>query len=278
MPWEHCGATVLDDQPCPACGCTKETWTVDFQTPRTFKVTRRLAARFVVLDADAPVETPVPGVGWRATLPGGAAAEGETDELGAARVNVSTAGAWTLELPEVRPGELIAVSPDPEPSEEELPAGEAAGVRLSLRVGTRYEVRIRPRLEVRLVAHGEPLASRRYRLRLGDDEDTGTLDDQGVLRATVPAGVTEAEVFVDDGEGGELHVVLAVEDALAPIDQPTGLQQRLTNLGFDCGDEDGALGPATARALRTFQRAHGLEVTGEADAPTRDALIDRHGG
>ncbi len=47
------------------------------------------------------------------------------------------------------------------------------------------------------------------------------------------------------------------------------LQAGLTRAGFDAGTPDGVLGNKTATALRAYQRANGLAVTG---TPTRDIL------
>jgi hypothetical protein len=49
-------------------------------------------------------------------------------------------------------------------------------------------------------------------------------------------------------------------------------QVRLTYLGFDPRGVDGVLGPGTRRALRAFQQAHTLPVSGEPDDATLEAL------
>ena len=50
------------------------------------------------------------------------------------------------------------------------------------------------------------------------------------------------------------------------------LQQALADRGLDIGGIDGVFGPATDRALRTFQRQSGLVENGVVDEPTRAAL------
>jgi lytic murein transglycosylase len=53
------------------------------------------------------------------------------------------------------------------------------------------------------------------------------------------------------------------------IDDRRELQRGLTRAGFDTGGADGVIGPRTEAAIRDFQRARGLPVTG---APSRDLL------
>jgi hypothetical protein len=50
-------------------------------------------------------------------------------------------------------------------------------------------------------------------------------------------------------------------------------QERLKAAGFDPGAVNGRLGPRTKTALRQYQAAYGLPVTGALDAATRKALL-----
>jgi hypothetical protein len=38
MPWEHCGRTINDDQPCPSCGVEKPIHTIQFDQTRLFQI------------------------------------------------------------------------------------------------------------------------------------------------------------------------------------------------------------------------------------------------
>ena len=50
------------------------------------------------------------------------------------------------------------------------------------------------------------------------------------------------------------------------------VQQTLQSRGFQAGPVDGVMGPATQRAIRSFQRAENLEVTGQLNSRTLVAL------
>ena len=56
------------------------------------------------------------------------------------------------------------------------------------------------------------------------------------------------------------------------------LQTRLVELGYLTGSVDGAFGNATRTAVKAFQGAKGLSVTGEVDEATHNALYSANGG
>ncbi|OZM72691.1 N-acetylmuramoyl-L-alanine amidase [Amycolatopsis antarctica] len=60
----------------------------------------------------------------------------------------------------------------------------------------------------------------------------------------------------------------------APVfgDDVLALQERLTELGYNCGRPDAVFGPQTEHALRNFQREYGLTVDGICGAATIRAL------
>ena len=60
-----------------------------------------------------------------------------------------------------------------------------------------------------------------------------------------------------------------VEDGVLGFSEKEALQRRLTALGYDLGEIDGIVGPATREALRGWQAARGLAVDGY---PTRALL------
>jgi len=55
-------------------------------------------------------------------------------------------------------------------------------------------------------------------------------------------------------------------------DQIREVQRALLRRGYDAGPEDGSFGPWTARALRMFQKAQQLPVTGQLDDRSLAAL------
>ncbi|MBX3729232.1 MAG: carboxypeptidase regulatory-like domain-containing protein [Candidatus Sumerlaeia bacterium] len=70
------------------------------------------------------------------------------------------------------------------------------------------------------------------------------------------------------GPGEENVFVLFAEPARSDRAQLADVQRRLQALGFEPGPIDGLMGPMTANAVRQFQTAHGLPVTGQPDEAT----------
>jgi hypothetical protein len=101
------------------------------------------------------------------------------------------------------------------------------------------------------------------------------LDADGWLRAAVPLDATELEVvFHPETDYAQTRVMRLAH--LDPAEEVRGIQQRLNNLGFACGAEDGDAADRTKAAIEDYQRAHGLAETGELDDSTCAHLGGRH--
>jgi N-acetylmuramoyl-L-alanine amidase len=116
-------------------------------------------------------------------------------------------------------------------------------------------------LRLTLLDNGEPRANAEYVLTIDGERREGRTDGEGTLAEPLPCGARRAVLRIGEEE---LDVQLGGVD---PIEEPSGVRQRLENLGFAGPD-----------AIRRFQESRGLEATGEADQATRDRLLQDHGG
>jgi N-acetylmuramoyl-L-alanine amidase len=107
----------------------------------------------------------------------------------------------------------------------------------------------------------------------GTWEQEGWTDPSGRVEFRVPADVKEARLRV--GAAPE-EFPLRLGD-LDPVQEVSGVQGRLNNLGFPCGPVDGVLGSMTQAALRAFQAHVGIDPSGEVDTQTRERLVAEHG-
>lgn len=118
---------------------------------------------------------------------------------------------------------------------------------------------------------GAPRAHRDYLLEVDGVRHTGRTDAEGVLRNYIHNGARRGRLTIE----GELEREVLFGH-LDPIETVSGVQKRLTNMGFPCADDGGELRAATIVALRTFQRLCGLEPTGAIDDATREEIRACH--
>ena len=132
-------------------------------------------------------------------------------------------------------------------------------------------------LNLRLCVEDQPLANQRYELVIDGDERNvfrGTTDANGNISGVpIPGNAREGVLTVGDEDKLVFHLRLG---HMSPKDDVKGVQRRLSNMGYTV-EATGKLDSATRRALRRFQRAAGLQVTGEPDGSTQEALRVKHG-
>ena len=119
---------------------------------------------------------------------------------------------------------------------------------------------------------GAVLADKPFKLVVeGWEPVLGTTDEKGRLSCEVAAGIQKAILFFR-------HRRFELElDALPGIEEVAGVQERLNLLNYFSGRVDGDLGPRTRNALKSFQRKHALNETGECDETTLHSLKETFG-
>lgn len=98
----------------------------------------------------------------------------------------------------------------------------------------------------------------------------GTTTSDGRIEAPVPPR-TKHGVLVLDGR----RIPIRLRD-LDPANSPSGIRQRLKNLGYVPGTGTGPLDKDDRAALQRFQADHDLSVTGEPDSDTIKELRTFH--
>ena len=139
--------------------------------------------------------------------------------------------------------------------------------------GSAYRFRRRAIPEIfrlQVLADGEACAGVPYEIEIDGVTRTGSTGSDGVV----------SEAISPDARRGVLRIggrsIGLVFGYLEPLNVPAGAQQRLTNLGFNCGSPDGALDAETVAAIRQFQERFGLIITGQLDAATLKVLEQAH--
>jgi hypothetical protein len=127
---------------------------------------------------------------------------------------------------------------------------------------------------LRLLQDGEPRESVSYNFRCGNFFAEGKSDSDGYLTFQVPASVTNGALTVIDKHNATETFNINIGH-LDPIEEITGVQKRLKNLGFKC-KETGKSDDATNSAVSAFREKHKLEGEG-IDDKLRDKLKTIHG-
>ncbi|MFT3767398.1 MAG: peptidoglycan-binding domain-containing protein [Minicystis sp.] len=168
------------------------------------------------------------------------------------------------------PGDVVYV---PEKEAEELPIQKGTTNRYVAKVP-------KVTLDLRFHDGDSPFANESYEVRGLGSPLQGTTDGEGRVSVKVPVHVAEVQVVFPDR-----RVAFPVRVGhLDPIEEPTGVRQRLQHLGFyeaaqadapDWADLDAV--ERDRRAVTAFQTRHGLPSSGDMDDETRAALQKAHG-
>lgn len=135
----------------------------------------------------------------------------------------------------------------------------------------------------------EAMEIAKYELKTNSKTFTRTVDDEepgvaerlkaGIVRETVTPEDEECQLKVwlsADAEEPDYIYTLKVGH-LDPVEEISGIQARLNNLGFNCGKVDGDKGPKTEKAVKDFQAKYGLKVDGDPGPKTQAKLREVYG-
>jgi hypothetical protein len=157
-----------------------------------------------------------------------------------------------------------------------IPEREAKSVRAA--TGRRHRFRVRgvpERLLLQILENGVARANAPYVLTIDGVEQKGTTDGEGKLEHFVMPDARSGTLTFVDAEGNEAAAYTLLLRHLDPAEEPSGVRERLMNLGFLGDDAEGE--ELMPLALQEFQRVQGLPVTGTADESTVSALVAAHG-
>ncbi|MHC4538604.1 MAG: PGRP and LysM peptidoglycan-binding domain-containing protein [Planctomycetota bacterium] len=103
----------------------------------------------------------------------------------------------------------------------------------------------------------KPLANAGYTINIDGDLRTDLkTDSEGWVKQSIPPNAKEAIITLTKTMR-EYRLALG---HLEPVESIKGVQARLDNMGYYCGDEYGEFGKSTRAALRDFQANNGLTL------------------
>ena len=128
------------------------------------------------------------------------------------------------------------------------------------------------KLVLQLRKLGQPRKGEPYVLIIDGTSYKGTLDGDGKLQQFIPPNAKSGQLVLSGGK----EIIPINVGYLNPIDELSGAQQRLNNLGFFCGNEDGTMDDQTSSAIQNFQLKNGLPTSGQMDGATKAKLLELH--
>jgi len=129
------------------------------------------------------------------------------------------------------------------------------------------------RLCIRLILDNRIRANEPYTLQIDKNLISGITDAEGKIQIAISPNARSGKLIIGpDQEEYELDL-----GHIDPIGEISGIQGRLNNLGFFCGEAKGILSSETQEALRKFQKTYKLPESGEPDEATRQKIVELHG-
>jgi N-acetylmuramoyl-L-alanine amidase len=144
----------------------------------------------------------------------------------------------------------------------------------------RFELKTE-KLKLRLVLEDQyekPISNAKCELHIENEIRHVNSDGHGKIEQDVPPNAERARLIIRSKETSLDDLVLPINIGhLDPVDEITGQQARLANLGYYTGAVDGRENPEFKLAVEEFQCDHSLGVDGVYGSQTRAKLKDVHG-
>jgi hypothetical protein len=121
-----------------------------------------------------------------------------------------------------------------------------------------------------------PRANVPFKLEINGIVINGKTDHDGVILQHIPPDAQQGTLTIEPDTLKETVIPLLL-GFLDPVSEISGIWHRLSNLGFDCGDQSDEITPDLQEALRQFQLLNDMPVTGQLDDTTKSKLKQLHG-
>jgi murein L,D-transpeptidase YcbB/YkuD len=130
------------------------------------------------------------------------------------------------------------------------------------------------KLHIRLLdVEGKPRTDVEYMIDIDGETRNGKTDQDGMIDESISPDAVTAKLVIDpEGDMEEYDLALGGID---PIDEISGTQSRLKNLGY-LENLSCELDEETKSAISRFQKEFGLNETGEIDSATQAKLESYH--
>lgn len=119
----------------------------------------------------------------------------------------------------------------------------------------------------------EPWRDCPFTLIIDGESFEGFTDGQGFLEISIPPNAQNGNLTMNPNEPDQRIYPLQL-GSLGSADEIAGMKRRLSNLGFNCGDQENEMTENFEEVLRLFQETHELDITGELDDATKNKVLE----
>ncbi len=125
-------------------------------------------------------------------------------------------------------------------------------------------------------AETRPRRNVSFRLKIDGETFDGTTDDDGRIEIKIPPNARNGKLVLEPGTLREKEIAVNLGH-LNPLEEISGIKQRLRNLGFNGGAINDESDSQFAAAIKSFQGKSGQTATGVLDEATRRKILEIHG-
>ncbi|MDX2448771.1 MAG: peptidoglycan-binding domain-containing protein, partial [Desulfobacterales bacterium] len=101
----------------------------------------------------------------------------------------------------------------------------------------------------------------------------GFTNGEGFLEISIPPNAQEGRLIMNPNQPDQRIYPLQL-GTLGSADEIAGMKRRLSNLGFNCGDQENEMTEDFEKVLILFQETHELDITGELDDATKNKILE----
>lgn len=131
---------------------------------------------------------------------------------------------------------------------------------------------LRTLVALQLFDGNQPRDRQEWSLKAGSESATGTSDGDGVVEFWITPDNREGALTI----GPDQLLMKLAFDHLHSVNETSGVQQRLANLGFWVALPERSPDECLTAAVRSFQVRVGLDPSGKINDETRNQLVDVH--
>ena len=119
----------------------------------------------------------------------------------------------------------------------------------------------------------EPWADCPFHLIIDGETSEGNTDGDGFVDVPIPPNAQQGKLIMNPGQP-DVRIIPLELGTLGAAGEIAGMKRRLSNLGYNCGEQSNEITDDFREVLKMFQESYELEISGEPDDATKDKISE----